>query len=62
MEELKALKFADEVESSDSKGKGKESVAQQDERGQDDYENDRLTKNFVVDLDEQEQEHNPKRH
>lgn len=44
----------DEVESPDSKGKGKELIVQLDERGQDDHIIDRPAKNLVVDLDEQQ--------
>lgn len=62
LEELKAFKSLDKVESLDPKGKGKESATQQDKRGQDDHINDCPTRNLVMDLDEQEQEHNLERH
>lgn len=61
MEALRALKYKDEVESPDLKGKGKELAVQQDEKGWDNHANDLPPNNLVVDLNKQQQEHNPDR-
>lgn len=61
-EALRALKFGDEVESPDPKEKGKELKVQQHEGGQDDHVNNCPAKNLIMDLDEQQHEHNLERH
>lgn len=62
MEALRALKLGDEVESSNSKGKGKELAVQHNERRQHNCANNCHAKNLIVDLDEQQQKHNPEGH